>query len=80
MKKEFYVLPCGQEVTLFRTHFFGRTFSDALFKAWTVVPSVGLVSKLTTKLTKPAWTVAPFVGLFSKLTTKPTENQRIFDS
>jgi hypothetical protein len=41
MKKEFYVLPCGQEVTLFRTHFFGRTFQG-----------VGLFSKLTTKPTE----------------------------
>jgi hypothetical protein len=41
-----------------------NSFSDALFKAWTV-PSVGRFSKLTTKPTKPS---------------KPTENQRIFGS
>jgi hypothetical protein len=54
---------------LFRTHFFVRTFSyalfrthflDALFRAWTVAPSVGVFSKLTTKPTKPS---------------KPTENK-----
>jgi hypothetical protein len=50
---------------LFRTHFFVRTFSDALFKSCTVASSVGLFSKLTTNPTKPG---------------KPTENQRIFDS
>jgi hypothetical protein len=42
-----------------------NSFSDALFKAWIVAPSVGLFSKLTTKPTKPS---------------KSTENQRIFDS
>jgi hypothetical protein len=42
-----------------------NSFSDALFKAWIVAPSVGLLSKLTTKPAKPS---------------KPTENQRIFDS
>jgi hypothetical protein len=42
-----------------------NSFSYALFKAWTVAPSVGLFGKLTTKPTKPS---------------KPTENQRIFDS
>jgi hypothetical protein len=31
---------------LFRTDFFVRTFSDGLFKARTVAPSVGLFSKL----------------------------------
>jgi hypothetical protein len=35
-------------------------FSDTLFSAWTVAPSVGLFSKLTTKPTKPS---------------KPTENK-----
>jgi hypothetical protein len=44
-----------------------NSFSDVLFKAWTVVPSVGLFSKLTTKPTKAVWTVAPSVGLFSKI-------------
>jgi hypothetical protein len=63
-----------------------NSFWDALFKPWTVAPSVGLFSKLSTKPTKPALTVAPSVGLSSKLTTKPTkpskptENQRILDS
>jgi hypothetical protein len=42
-----------------------NSFSDALFKAWTVAPSVGLFSKLTTKPTK---------------SSKPTENQRLFGS
>jgi hypothetical protein len=40
-------------------------FSDVLFSAWTVAPSVGLFSKLTTKPTKPS---------------KPTEYKLIFDS
>jgi hypothetical protein len=41
-----------------------NSFSDVLFKAWSVAPSVGVFSKLTTKPTKPS---------------KPTENQRIFN-
>jgi hypothetical protein len=49
--------------TLMRTR--SNSFSDALFKAWTVAPSIGLFSKLTKKPTKPAWTVEPSVGLFS---------------
>jgi hypothetical protein len=39
---------------LFRTHFFGRAFSDALFRTLTMAPSVGLFSKLTMKPTKPS--------------------------
>jgi hypothetical protein len=37
-----------------------NSFSDALFRAWTVAPSVDLFSKLTRKPTKPS---------------KPTENK-----
>jgi hypothetical protein len=58
MTKVILRTPMRTRVTLFRTHFFVPTFSDALFKAWTVAPSVGLLVYLVFPLPFPCFQVS----------------------